>query len=85
MNPQCKRAPLTLAAPPTGRGGARDPVEQLGRVLYAELERLAPGMDDFVEWNSADVWVRDLHRLAVLRLLRERDLIFSAFATAHDH
>lgn len=54
----------------------------LGRVLYEEMERLAPGAGDYVEWEKLPQWERDLHINGVCRVLRESDLVMAALPLA---
>lgn len=51
----------------------------LGRLLYEEMERLAPTAE-IADWNALEDWERDLLVLGVRRLIRERALITKALA-----
>jgi hypothetical protein len=62
-----------------------EPIEALARLLYEEMERLAPGVDDYVPWDDLDASQRSFHLHVVARLLSERDLIRCALANADDH
>lgn len=62
---------------------ATDPTETLGRLLYEEMERLAPTAED-APWEGLEDWERDMHLRGVRRLLAERDLILSALALADE-
>ena len=59
--------------------------EILARCLYETLERLAPGVGDYVEWDDLSGWQRDLYRNTVERLLVERDVLVEALKLADDH
>jgi hypothetical protein len=60
------------------------PANELARILYETMEKLTPGVEDYIEWPDLDELQRSLYAHAVTRLLAERDLIGCALALA-DH
>lgn len=50
-------------------------LRELARLLYEEMERLAPSGPEHIDWGSLPEWERDLHVHGVRRVLRERPLL----------
>ena len=58
-------------------------INELARVLYERLERLA-GTGDYVEWERLPSWERALHRHGVKAVLGETELLRSILPLADD-
>ena len=55
-----------------------DAITALAKVLYDEMERLAPGCAEFVEWSDLEDWERSLHIRALRGVLSHRDVVLRA-------
>jgi hypothetical protein len=67
------------------RGDGREVFEALGRILFEELERLAPSAPDRLnDWEKLGQWERALYVNGVERLFEERELVERALKLA-DH
>lgn len=61
-------------------------LEALGRILFEEMERLAPSSPDRIsDWRKIKSWERRLYINCVERLCEERELIGSASEFTSDH
>jgi hypothetical protein len=58
-------------------------INRLAKVLYEEMERLAPGAGDYVEWDALSDWRRDFSMLCIERIFEEQELC--AQIVAHDN
>lgn len=58
-------------------------VNALAKVLFEEMERLAPGVGPH-EWNEIEQWERDLHARGVAKMLEARSLVLRALSLADD-
>lgn len=62
-----------------------DPIEFLARVLFEEMNRLAPGSpEDVSDWGQIGEWDRLLYINCIERLLEERKVIERALQLAND-
>jgi hypothetical protein len=55
------------------------PRERVAQHLYETMERLAPGHDNFVEWDCLTKWHRDLYMNCIDALFDDPDLLLRAF------
>jgi hypothetical protein len=80
---------ISFQAPEAGAREIEKPsheLRELGRILYEEMEYLAPSSPESAEdWDKLTSWERSLYINSVEQLLEERELVSQALKLANNN